>query len=152
MLYIIMLAIFAADQWIKWEVRTHMVLGQAISVIPQGVYLLYTTNSGGAFSIFPHARWLFLIVAALVIVGGVYTERRARLGRLTTLALGLVLGGALGNMADRAISGLVTDYVYLKFINFPIFNLADASIDVGIGIWFMQSFFGKSRASKQVES
>jgi signal peptidase II len=46
--------------------------------------------------------------------------------------MALLLGGALGNLADRVVSGTVVDYVYIKVINFPVFNLADVAIDVGV--------------------
>lgn len=117
-----------------------MALNEAVPVIPHGIYIFYTENPGGAFSVLPHATWLFIAVAIIVVAAGVFAHVRFRPGIFSTLALGLVMGGALGNMFDRAVSGVVTDYVYLRFINFPVFNLADACIDVGIAIWLIRSF------------
>ena len=150
-LYIVTLLVFAIDQGIKWWVRTHLILNQPVTVIPYVVEFLYTRNSGGAFSIFPHDRWLFVTVAVLVIAGGIYVHRRFRLGRWSTVALGLVLGGALGNMADRVVTGYVTDYVYLLFVYFPaVFNFADVCLDAGIIMWILKSIQSDMRRRKEV--
>jgi signal peptidase II len=132
LIYLIAIAVFALDQALKWVVRTHLHLGQGFPVLGDWVYIQYIRNPGGAFSIFPHAQWLFWLVAVLVVAAIIYVHRKYRPGVLARLGLGLLLGGAVGNLIDRVSSGSVVDYVYLKFINFPVFNLADVSIDVGI--------------------
>jgi signal peptidase II len=104
-----------------------------IRVIPGVLHLTFTTNSGGAFGIGKSSPWLF--AAATVIVVAVIVAVSARLpGRLVAVALGLVLGGALGNLTDRALggpglTGRVTDFIDLRV--WPVFNLADSAIVVG---------------------
>ena len=107
--------------------------GDPIDVIPRVLTLRFTTNSGGAFSLGQSAPWLF--VGATIIVSGaiVVTAFRHR-NLLSALALGLILGGALGNLTDRIVrgpglSGHVVDFVDLHV--WPIFNVADTAIVVG---------------------
>ena len=124
---------FAADRLTKvWA--EHVLAGRPIEVIHGALTLRYTTNSGGAFGMGQSAPWLFatatLVAAALIV---------ATAGRHTSLAtavaLGLVLGGALGNLTDRLFrggglaGGRVVDFVDLHV--WPVFNLADASIVIG---------------------
>jgi signal peptidase II len=104
-----------------------------IEVIPGVFTLRFTTNSGGAFSIGGSASWVFAtttIVVSIIIVVTAFRHRSA----LTAVALGLILGGALGNLTDRIVrgpglSGRVVDFVDLHV--WPIFNLADSAIVVG---------------------
>jgi signal peptidase II len=129
--YLLAAVIYAADQGIKWLVRTHLDLGQVIPVAPPWVVLTYIRNPGAAWGVLPGARWLLVLVALAVAGVVVYAERKRHPGALTQLGLGLVLGGALGNLTDRIAAGTVVDYVYFAFIHFPVFNLADVAIDAG---------------------
>lgn len=148
-LYGIAIVVFALDQWVKWLVRTHMVLGQGIGVWPPVLYLDYIRNPGGAFGILPNHRWLFVLVAVVVIAVVVWIERRWHPDWVGRIGLGLLLGGALGNLADRVIAGTVVDYVYFKIINFPVFNLADVSIDVGILVLILRSLKPAAREAEK---
>jgi signal peptidase II len=114
-----------------WVERT--LPGAPIDLIPGVLTLRFTTNSGGAFSIGGSASWIFasatIVVSTLIIV----TAFRHR-SMLTAVALGLILGGALGNLTDRIVrgpgfSGKVIDFVDLHV--WPIFNVADSAIVVG---------------------
>lgn len=114
-----------------WAERT---LAEApIEVIRGFLTLRYTTNSGGAFSLGESAPWLFAgatITVSIVIVATAFRHRDP----VVAVALGLILGGALGNLTDRALrgpglSGRVIDFVDPHI--WPIFNVADASIVVG---------------------
>jgi signal peptidase II len=104
----------------------------AVEVIP-GVDLNYTENAGGAFGLFGGQPWLFfaatLAVSLVIVVASVRVS-----DRLTAVALGLILGGALGNLTDRilrgpGVSGRVVDFV--DFHVWPVFNLADSAIVIG---------------------
>jgi signal peptidase II len=104
-----------------------------IDLIPGVLTLRFTTNSGGAFSIGQSAPWFFVGVSAVVAVVIVATAFR-HTSRLVGASLGLVLGGALGNLTDRVIRapgmrGRVVDFIDLHV--WPVFNLADAAIVVG---------------------
>jgi len=112
----------------------HVLPEHPIDVIPKVLTFTYTTNSGGAFSFGQSAPWLFAtatIVVALAIAATAFRHDRV----LTSASLGLVLGGALGNLTDRLVrggelfSGRVVDFIDLHW--WPVFNLADAAIVVG---------------------
>jgi signal peptidase II len=107
--------------------------GHPIDVVPRVLTLRFTTNSGGAFSIGQSAPWFFVGVTAVVVIVILMTSFR-HTSRIVAAALGLVLGGALGNLTDRAIRapglrGRVVDFIDLHV--WPVFNLADAVIVVG---------------------
>lgn len=127
-------AVLAVDQLIKHLVVSNLAGRPPVGVIGSFVELRYTTNSGGAFSLLTGAP-LFFGVMAIVIIGGiVYASRRTQpLSML--VVLGLILGGALGNLADRLfrgdglLRGEVVDFVKVGI--WPVFNLADSCIVVG---------------------
>jgi signal peptidase II len=128
-------AVLALDQLIKHLVVSNLAGRPPLDVIGSFVQLRYTTNSGGAFSLLTGAP-LFFGVMAIVIIGGiVYASRRAQpLSML--VVLGLILGGALGNLTDRLfrgneglLRGEVVDFVKVGI--WPVFNLADSCIVVG---------------------
>ena len=131
-------AVFALDRLTKvWAARA--LVDRPIELIPGALTLRYTTNSGGAFSLGQRTPWLFagatLIVSGLIVL----TAFRSR-NAVSAVGLGLVLGGALGNLADRALrgpalSGHVVDFIDLHW--WPVFNLADSAIVLGvIGVVF----------------
>lgn len=136
---------------LKWLIRAALPVGQAAVVIPHVVEFLHLQNPGAAFSIFPNQWWFFVLIAVVVAIVVLYFHHRYRLETLTQVGLGLLLGGALGNMTDRlALPGhTVTDYVDFYTIHFAIFNLADASIDIGVLLLLISSFrSGSSQASE----
>jgi signal peptidase II len=104
-----------------------------IDVIPGVLSLTYTTNSGGAFGLGRSAPWLF--ATATVVVSLAIVVMSIRIGRPSVAAaLGLILGGALGNLTDRALNGPALSGHVVDFIDFhvwPVFNLADSAIVVG---------------------
>jgi signal peptidase II len=104
-----------------------------VELVPGVLTLRFTTNSGGAFSIGQSAPWFFVGVSAVVAVIILATAFR-HTSRLVGASLGLVLGGALGNLTDRAIRGPGMRGRVVDFIDFqiwPVFNLADTAIVVG---------------------
>ncbi len=132
--------VYALDRLTKlWAERA--LPGKPIEVIRGVATLRYTTNSGGAFGLGKSAPWLF--ATATVVVAGVILFTATRHTRIVTaVALGLVLGGALGNLTDRLVrgdgivGGRVVDFIDLHV--WPVFNLADASIVVGgllLALW-----------------
>lgn len=130
LLIIIISVVFFIDQITKAIVRHNLVLHQSI---PRDgpVQITHTFNTGSAFGLFPD-QTLFLILASLVgisILLLIYGNNSLPSLPLR-LSLGLQLGGALGNLVDRVRMGHVTDFIELGF--WPVFNVADASIVVGI--------------------
>ncbi|MDQ3702762.1 MAG: signal peptidase II [Chloroflexota bacterium] len=129
----------AADQATKSIVQATMQLGEVIPVIPPVLDLHYITNSGVAFGLFPRFGDVFIPIALVImtIIVAYYRSLRHRRLWLRT-ALALQLGGALGNLIDRLRYGAVVDFVefHIDAINFhwPVFNVADSAIVVGVGI------------------
>ena len=128
------------DHATKAWVDAHIRIGGAIPVIPGILRITHWTNEGAAFSLFassqsPHmVRWgliAFTLVAALAVLIGMI-----RLGSrftLTTIALSLILGGALGNLHDRVLYGSVIDFIEVRIVHYiwPDFNVADSAIVIG---------------------
>ena len=122
--------------------------GDPIEVIAGVVTFRFATNPGGAFSLGQSAPEFFAAVTVVVAVLIVVTAFR-HTNTVTGLALGLVLGGALGNLTDRVtrgerFSGHVVDFIDLQV--WPVFNLADAAIVVGAVMLAMGSFLGDRRS------
>lgn len=140
MIYAIAALVVVLDQLLKWSVRTHLTLHQGVAVWPPYIYIEYIRNPGGAFSILPNFTVIFWLVALAVVVAVIYVDRRYHPVLWTRIGLALLLGGAIGNLIDRVVFGWVTDYVYLAFINFPVFNLADVCIDAGVIMLLLRSF------------
>jgi signal peptidase II len=122
-------AVLIADQLTKQLVRSSIALGDSRHLLP-GITLVHAQNSGIAFSLFTGSEAGVIVVAA-VVLGAVLTYfARHREQRWMWLACGLIVGGALGNLVDRLRVGMVTDFI--KLPDWPAFNVADASITIGV--------------------
>jgi signal peptidase II len=158
--WLVALVVLLLDQWTKWLVVTRMDLGQVIPVWGEFFTLTSHRNRGAAWGILQDQRIFFLIVTVVVVIGVIYYMLRTiREGRkLLPLALSLLLGGALGNFADRARLGEVVDFLHFVFdfrgmgipfvYDFPIFNVADSGIVVGIGIIFLDTLLEARREKR----
>lgn len=130
LLFAVGLLVLALDQLTKYWITTNLYPGQAIP--PEGlVRIHYVTNTGAAFGLFRDQTILFVLIAAAVAVMIVIYHRVLSSDALLfRLALGLQLGGAVGNLLDRVRFGHVIDFVDVGF--WPVFNLADSAIVVGV--------------------
>jgi len=145
-------AIFAVDQWLKWLVITPLRLRevQVVDLLPF-FDLRYTENRGVSLGMFEatsmEMRWMLVILtAAIALVVLVWMFRERKFGDIA--GLGLILGGALGNIVDRYQLGYVIDYADFhigEFRPFLIFNLADAAITIGVVIILARSFFVREK-------
>ena len=117
-----------ADQLVKWACLS---LEGSVTLIPHVLALTYAENTGMAFSLFSGRAWLLGVVSAVCILTGWLVLRRYRLGVLSRVAAMLMLGGAVGNMLDRFFRGYVVDMFEVLFMEFAIFNVADAALTVG---------------------
>lgn len=121
------LVVLVLDQGSKWLIKENMELYQSIPIIPKVFHLTYIENPGAAFGILANQR-MFFIIATLLILAFVYYFYRQLSGNqvLLKVSLGMVVGGALGNLIDRWRSGTVTDF--FDFQIWPIFNIADTAV------------------------
>ena len=116
------------DQAVKWACLS---LTGSVTLIPGVLALNYAENTGMAFSLFSGRPWLLGWVSAGCILLGWAILRRYRLGPVSRTAAMLMLGGAVGNMLDRFFRGYVVDMFEVLFVDFAIFNVADAALTIG---------------------
>jgi len=149
--------IILADRLTKIWVAAHIRLGGAIPVIPRVLRITHWTNEGAAFSLFANSaslhlvRWAlvgFSLAAALAVL--VAMVRLGNRFTLTTIALALILAGALGNLHDRILYGSVVDFIEVHIFSYhwPDFNVADSSVVTGACLLLLDSLLPhKNQAS-----
>ncbi|MGH2443432.1 MAG: signal peptidase II [Chloroflexota bacterium] len=135
------------DQVTKALVAAHL-KGHPLKLLGGGLYVVYARNTGAAFSIFRSGGAVFVVIAVVVSAGIIVYFRRVTESPLPVrIALGLILGGALGNLIDRVRLGFVVDFIDLRW--WPVFNIADSCIVIGtvllIVVAFLQSENGGNR-------
>lgn len=144
--------VFVADFLSKQWALSNLADYQVHAFIPGVLQLVLTTNTGAAFGIGQHSGIMMMILPTLiclVIIGWIVNRSRrgAPLSLWECIGYGLVLGGAFGNIAERVYRGHVTDFLDFAFMQFPVFNVADSLIDVGVGVIILHSLFSKSSDS-----
>jgi len=128
---IVVLLDWGSKEWAK----VNLPLGVSRAFIPGLLQLHYTQNTGAAFSILSGQRWLLsalAIVAALLLY--FFRQRITECKTSMKIVLGLVLGGTLGNLIDRLCYGYVIDFLEFSFIRFPVFNIADSALSIGVSL------------------
>ncbi len=148
-------AVVVADQVTKLRVIDNLELYQRISILPV-LDLVRLHNTGAAFSFLADAsgwqNWLFTGVASVVSVGILWwLMTLPRTGRLVlALGLALVLGGAIGNLIDRALYGYVVDFIlfHYKDWSYPAFNVADSAITCGVALIVFDGVILQKRRDK----
>jgi len=149
MAYLIALLIIGLDQLTKWLVVENMVIGERITVIENVFYIFSHRNSGAAFGILQGQMWLFYIITVIMVGVIIYLiQTEARNHTLLKWALGLILGGAIGNFIDRLFRQEVVDFID-TFGNFPIFNIADSALTVGVGLFLINLILEARREKKE---
>jgi signal peptidase II len=150
--------VFVLEQITKWLVLGPLDLRntQSLELLP--IFRLnYTENHGISLGLFQASsdamRWVLVLVTAAIAVGvAVWIGREKQ--RFDQVALGMVLGGALGNILDRVRHGYVVDFADLHFGDFRpffIFNVADAAISIGVAILLLRAFLVKDRPKENAE-
>ncbi|MBU5674457.1 signal peptidase II [Paenibacillus brevis] len=151
--FLIALIAFLIDQATKYWIATSLTINEQIPVI--GNFFLITShrNRGAAFGILQDQRWFFIVVTTVVLIGIVWYMLKIKKSgnRLLQTALALVLGGAVGNFFDRALTGEVVDFLQFNFgsYTFPIFNVADSCIVVGVALIILDSILEIRREKQQ---
>ena len=150
------------DQITKILIDRNLVYADRIPVIEGFFYLTHVRNPGAAFGLFadgePVIRLTFFIIVSLLAIGIIvsFFRQLAPGDRLSALALGLILGGAVGNLIDRIWRGEVVDFLHIKLwhgYSWPDFNLADSFIVVGVAILIldMVASEGEDRAAPEAD-
>lgn len=132
-LSVIIISIIALDQLTKFLIDQNMELGESIPVIQGIFHLTYSVNPGAAFGILAYQTTFFVIATAILLTVIIYLF--IKLGpkfQLVKIALSLQFGGAVGNLVDRVRTGYVIDFLDLRV--WPIFNVADMAIVVGVSL------------------
>ncbi len=131
--YTIVILVFAGDQISKALIQRSMSFGEYREVFGSSFMLTLTQNTGGAWGLLPSGNRLFIAFAAVAIVALLVAYHRvARGDLLVASAFALALGGATGNLVDRLRYGYVVDFFDARIIHWPIFNVADSAISLGI--------------------
>jgi signal peptidase II len=131
------------DRVTKGLVVAYVPSGTEVQALPF-VWITNAHNSGAAFSIAPNATLFFLVASIVVAAGLIWYVARSPIAMAPAVLLGLVLGGTLGNGYDRLVHGTVTDFIALHF--WPVFNVADASITVGVALLLLGYLLRQRRA------
>ena len=151
----ITIPIIVLDQATKLFVKAHMALYESIALVPNYLDITYTRNPGAAFSMLadapPWVRRAFLLSmsCAAIIVLIVLIVRSERV-TINSVAFALILAGATGNLIDRALrGGLVIDFVRAHYydLNYPVFNVADSAISIGVTLIILAALFGSDGES-----
>lgn len=126
----------AIDQISKWLVQNYLKPVGDLPIIKDVLHFTYVENTGAAFGMLKDQRWIFMVIStvAIVLIVGYMIIARKSIDMLSGTALGLIVGGGVGNMIDRIVLGYVTDFVNFELIDFAVFNLADSAVCIGAGL------------------
>ncbi|GLB61250.1 signal peptidase II [Cytobacillus sp. NCCP-133] len=150
--YIIALFVIALDQLTKWLIVKNFELGESVKVVEDFLYITSHRNRGAAWGILQGQMWFFYVITAIVIIGIIYYIQKAAKGKLLLgVSLGLMLGGAIGNFIDRVYRKEVVDFIntYIFGYDFPVFNIADSALVIGVGMLMIQMLLEEREAKKE---
>lgn len=137
--YLVALLMVLIDQIIKKWTTSSLQLHESRSGIDGLFDFYYIRNEGAGWGILQGRMWFFYVVTFVIIVYLIYLIYKHRQGSLfLKCTYGLLLGGAIGNLIDRIINGYVIDMFRLTFMNFPIFNVADMALSIGVVLLIIQ--------------
>lgn len=153
MIYAVALVLLlAADQLVKLWVVRHLELFETMALLPGLVELKYVQNTGGGWSVLSEHTWLLsLLTVVIMAVVAVLMVRRVIRHPLGLWACTLILAGGLGNLIDRVRLGYVVDMFNFQFMNYPVFNVADICIVIGmiLGAVYYLFFYEKVDAPRR---
>lgn len=130
------------DQVVKYWAITMLAPVGSIPLIPGVVQLTYVENRGAAFSILENQIWLFVLLAIVIVCGIVYVLHTNRIQHiLGKFSLLVISAGAVGNAIDRVLHQYVVDMIEVLFVQFPVFNIADIYVTVGVALFAVYYLF-----------
>ena len=139
-IYFLAIGIILLDQISKFLIENSMELGDSLPVIEGIFHITYILNPGAAFGILENQRLFFILIATIMILmtGYIYPLIPQK-SKMLRLGVGMLFGGAVGNLIDRIRTVLVVDFFDFKI--WPIFNIADIFIVVGVGMIIITMFY-----------
>jgi signal peptidase II len=156
--FLIAIVVLLLDRLAKWTVEVNIPLHDSISVLPGFLRFTHVQNRGAAFGLFAESpsEWkaavlvMFSVVALAIVCFLLWKNSHAM--STTGVGLALILGGALGNLWDRLVSGHVVDFldIYVGNYHWPAFNLADSAIVIGAMLLVSEILFSKAPAEEKV--
>lgn len=150
---LVIASIVASDQLSKLWIRTNLAIGESLPLIGR-LSLIHISNTGSAFGLLANQTFLIIVIsiAALLFIL-LFLRYLSPATTLSIVAIGLLMGGALGNLIDRIHFGSVTDFIYFRLwgnFHWPAFNIADTSIVVGVCL-LIYSFYRSGIFTKAYE-
>ena len=145
--YIIALTLFIIDQLSKSLISTYLKLNESILIIKDFFYIRYINDTGASFGMLSNSKILSILLSVIAIIIILRYMNSFKKTKINMIGFGLVLGGVLGNLSDRILFGYVKDF--LDFVifnyNFPVFNLADIFIVIGVIILIISIIRGEDK-------
>lgn len=149
-IYLILSAVLiVADQLLKSWVAANIALNTSHTLIPGVLSLTNLRNDGAAWSLFSGQQWFFYIVTIVALIVVAFLWRDSKNKPMYRLGLAFILAGAIGNFIDRLHQQYVVDMFQTDFINFPIFNIADMCLTVGVILVAVYIIFFDNDGGKQ---
>jgi signal peptidase II len=151
--YVLAAIVLVLDQLTKLRITQTMFRGESRRILGDFFRLTYVHNDGAAFGLDLGGRWSFVAVTILVSAFIVFYYVRSERGVVARWGLALILGGALGNLVDRLRLGEVVDFLHVSVAGFsyPIFNVADIGVSVGVGLLAVHLFRKEASGSGEEE-
>lgn len=150
--YIFSLLVLLLDQWTKWLIVKKMNVHESITVIDRFLYITSHRNKGAAWGILQDQMMFFYIITVIVVIGIIYFMHvHAKNDKFLLLSFSLILGGAIGNFIDRLLRKEVVDFldIYIFTYDYPIFNIADSALVIGVIILIITTIFEENKKGKQ---
>ena len=150
-IYYVTCLVLVIDQIIKIIVNNCMTLFEEIKIIPKFFSIYYVKNTGAAFSILEDNTTLLIFITVIfILIIHKYIQSEKNFTKLSSISLGMVLGGMFGNLIDRIIHQGVIDYLSFNIFGygFPIFNFADIGITVGVSLMILDMILEKRKMVK----
>jgi signal peptidase II len=143
-IYIIIGLVLLLDQITKLLVTSFITLGDNINIISNVLYLTYVKNTGAAWSILQGKQILLIILAIMVLIFLIKLIYNSNLSKYEFMGYLLIISGVLGNLIDRIVHGYVIDFIGIYIFNyvFPIFNISDMAIVIGVSIFIIDIIRG----------
>lgn len=151
--YVVALSVILLDQASKLFIQATIPLGHSIPVIPDLFAIVHVLNPGAAFGLLAARssafRNPFFVGISILAIGFIiyYRHRGLRSHSLASIALSLILGGALGNLVDRLRLGMVVDFLDVHYFQYhwPAFNVADSAITIGVSLMLLEMILDEKR-------